>query len=103
MIDEVIKICNPKNGGNFMDCTFGAGGYSKELLKFRETKVVGLDRDSQVIEFANKLKDNFKSRFVFHNQKFSKLDLASPNKFDSFIPILPIAPSKEENPAPTVN
>ena len=85
MIDEVIKICNPKNGGNFMDCTFGAGGYSKELLKFRETKVVGLDRDSQVIEFANKLKDNFKSRFVFHNQKFSKLDLASPNKFDAII------------------
>ena len=35
MIDEVIKICNPKNGGNFMDCTFGAGGYSKELLKFQ--------------------------------------------------------------------
>ena len=25
-----FKICNPKNGGNFMDCTFGAGGYSKE-------------------------------------------------------------------------
>ena len=85
MIDEVIKICNPKNGGNFMDCTFGAGGYSKELLKFRETKVVGLDRDSHVIKFANKLKDNFKSRFVFHNQKFSRLDNVSPNKFDAVI------------------
>ena len=50
MIDEVLKICNPKNGGNFMDCTFGAGGYSKELLKFHETKVVALDRDKHVIE-----------------------------------------------------
>ena len=68
-----------------MDCTFGAGGYSKELLKFRETKVVGLDRDSHVIKFANKLKDNFKSRFVFHNQKFSRLDNVSPNKFDAVI------------------
>ena len=48
MIDEVIKICNPKKGGNFMDCTFGAGGYSTELLKFEETKVVALDRDDQV-------------------------------------------------------
>ena len=85
MIDEVVKICNPKNGGNFMDCTFGAGGYSKELLKFHDTKVVALDRDNHVTELAKKLKDNFQSRFIFHNKKFSKLDLVSPNKFDAII------------------
>lgn len=68
-----------------MDCTFGAGGYSKELLKFRETKVVAFDRDSHVIEIADKLKDNFQSRFVFHNKKFSKLDFISSNKFDAVI------------------
>ena len=85
MIDEVVKICNPKNGGNFMDCTFGAGGYSKEFLKFQETKIVAFDRDNQVIEIANKLKDKFKSRFIFYNKKFSELDLVSPNKFDAVI------------------
>ena len=85
MVDEVIKICNPENGGHFMDCTFGAGGYSKELLKFKETKVVALDRDSQVTKLANKLKNKFQSRFIFYNKKFSKLDLVSPNKFDAVI------------------
>ena len=85
MIDEFLKICNPKNGGNFMDCTFGAGGYSKELLKFHETKVVALDRDKHVIELANKLKGDFKSRFAFYNKKFSNLDLISKNKFDAVI------------------
>ena len=40
MVKEVLKICNPNDGGNFMDCTFGAGGYSKEFLKFDKTKVV---------------------------------------------------------------
>ena len=85
MIDEVLKICNPKNGGNFMDCTFGAGGYSKELLKFNETKVVAIDRDKHVIGLANKLKGDFKSRFVFYNNKFSNLDLISTNKFDAVI------------------
>ena len=45
MINEVVEICNPKNGGNFMDCTFGAGGYSKEILKYKNAKVVALDRD----------------------------------------------------------
>ena len=54
MIDEVLEICNPKNGGNFMDCTFGAGGFSKQFLKFQETKVVALDRDNHVIEIAKK-------------------------------------------------
>ena len=85
MMDEVLKICNPKNGGNFMDCTFGGGGYSKELLKFQETKVVALDRDNKVLKFANSLKDNFHSRFIFYNKKFSKLDIVSTNKFDAVI------------------
>ena len=34
MLDEVIKISSPELGGNFFDCTFGGGGYSKEILKF---------------------------------------------------------------------
>ena len=78
-----LKICNPKNGGNFVDCTFGAGGYSSELLKFKETNVVAFDRDEHVIEIAEKLKSKFKSRFVFHNKKFSKLDFLQNNKFDA--------------------
>ncbi len=85
MIDEVLKICNPKNGGNFMDCTFGAGGYSKAILKYQETNVVALDRDNQVVEIANQFKNKFQSRFTFHNKKFSNLDLVSKNKFDAVI------------------
>ena len=85
MIDEVVKICNPKNGGIFMDCTFGAGGYSKEFLKFQETQIVAIDRDNQVSELANQVKNKFKSRFTFYNKKFSNLDLLSPEKFDAVI------------------
>ena len=85
MIDEVLEICNPKNGGNFMDCTFGAGGFSKQFLKFQETKVVAIDRDSHVKEIAQKLKNKFKSRFAFHNKRFSELDFVSPKKFDAVV------------------
>ena len=85
MIDEVVKICNPKNGGIFMDCTFGAGGYSKEFLKFPETQIVAIDRDNQVADLANKVKSKFKSRFTFYNKKFSNLDLLSNEKFDAVI------------------
>ena len=43
MLNEVIKISSPSNGGNYIDCTFGGGGYSKQLLKFPKTKVKGID------------------------------------------------------------
>ena len=85
MIDEVVKICDPKNGGIFMDCTFGAGGYSREFLKFPGTKILAIDRDSQVADLANKVKNKFKSRFTFYNKKFSNLDLLSTEKFDAII------------------
>ena len=67
MLKEVIKICKPNKGGIFVDCTFGGGSYSKELLKFPKTKVLALDRDSYVIKIAEKLKANYPSRFSFHN------------------------------------
>ena len=35
MLDEVISICSPKNGGTFVDCTFGGGGYSKTILPYK--------------------------------------------------------------------
>tara|TARA_B100001057_G_scaffold214841_2_gene215116 strand:+ start:674 stop:1681 length:1008 start_codon:yes stop_codon:yes gene_type:complete len=85
MIDEVINICNPKRGEYFMDCTFGGGGFSKEFLKFQNTKVVALDRDDHVIEIAKEIKNKFQSRFTFYNEKFSKLDQVSSNKFDAVI------------------
>ena len=85
MIDEVLEVCGPKKGDVFMDCTFGGGGYSRELLKFKETKVVALDRDTYVTELAEKLKDKFKTRFIFHNKKFSQLDLVTKVKFDAVI------------------
>ena len=48
MLNEVIKISSPSKGGIYVDCTFGGGGYSKQLLKFPKTIVKGLDRDEKV-------------------------------------------------------
>ncbi len=85
MLNEVIELCNPQNGSVFMDCTFGAGGYSKEFLKFQNTSVVALDRDKQAAKLANHLEGKFKSRFIFYNKKFSNIDTSKTNKFDAVI------------------
>ena len=74
MLDEVIKICSPKNGGIFVDCTFGGGGYSKRILKFSKTKVIALDRDKFILNISKELQKKYPNRFYFHQKKFSEVN-----------------------------
>ena len=60
MLSEIIEISNPKKGGVFIDCTFGGGNYTKALLDFPKTKVIGIDRDDAVISIAERWKKNLK-------------------------------------------
>ena len=86
MLDEVLKICNPENGGDFIDCTFGYGGFSNAILSFPKTKVIALDRDIQTKKYAEKIKKNYKDRFSFYNKKFSELSKnVTTKKFDFII------------------
>ena len=72
MFKQVLKVCNPKNGGLFVDCTFGAGGYTNAILSYPNTKVIALDRDPKIKHFADETKKKFANRFSFHNSKFSE-------------------------------
>ena len=85
MLNEVIKISSPSAGGRFIDCTFGGGGYCKELLKFSNTYVQALDRDKIVVPIAKELKKKFPNRFKFYLKKFSQLSNISRDKVDTII------------------
>ena len=85
MLSEVLKISSPVNGGKFIDCTFGGGGYSQEILKFSNTEVRALDRDKKVFYLAKKLEKKFPSRFKFFQIKFSQLDKVSSENVDVII------------------
>ena len=74
LLNELISIISPQHGGTFIDCTFGQGGYSKEILKFKNSKVIALDRDKSSNKKANILLEKFKDRFLFKNLKFSQLE-----------------------------
>ena len=74
LLKEIISIITPQYGGTFIDCTFGQGGYSKKILKFKETKVIALDRDLESLKNAEEIKNKFKGRFLFKNIKFSQLN-----------------------------
>ena len=85
MIKEVINICSPKSGKKFLDCTFGAGNYTKELLKFSDTQIIALDRDRAVEKTANEIRKKFTKRFSFYHTKFSEMDQIPINNFDAVI------------------
>ena len=74
LLKEIISIITPQYGGTFIDCTFGQGGYSKKILEYNNTKVIGLDRDIDSQLKANQIKEAFEDRFVFKNIKFSQLN-----------------------------
>ena len=73
LLKEIISIISPQYGGTFIDCTFGQGGYTKEILKFSNTKVIAIDRDIESKKIADQIKKNFADRFLFKNMKFSQL------------------------------
>tara|TARA_B100000886_G_scaffold272617_1_gene196562 strand:- start:3080 stop:4084 length:1005 start_codon:yes stop_codon:yes gene_type:complete len=74
LLKEILSIISPQNGGTFIDCTFGQGGYSKKILQFPKTKVIAFDRDQNSKLIASRLKRRFKNRFEFFNKKFSEID-----------------------------
>ena len=74
MLDQVLSIISPQHGGTFIDCTFGGGGCSQEILKYPDTKVLAFDRDELTREYANPLVKKFPTRFRFFKDKFSNLN-----------------------------
>ena len=85
MLDEIIELSSPSLGGIFVDCTFGGGGYSKAILKFPKTKVIGFDRDKSAVFEAKKVEKKFQKRFKFFRLKFSQIDKILTRDFDTIV------------------
>ena len=74
LLSELISIITPQYGGTFIDCTFGQGGYTRKILDYSDTKVIGLDRDIDSSKKAEEFQKKFEGRFLFKNIKFSQLN-----------------------------
>ena len=85
MLNEVLKISSPSTRKKFIDCTFGGGGFSKEILKFSKTNVLAIDRDKKVLLEAKRLEKKYPKRFKFYQLKFSQLESISIDNVDVVI------------------
>jgi 16S rRNA (cytosine1402-N4)-methyltransferase len=52
MAKEIVEIFTPVPDGIFIDATFGLGGHSKAVKKSRKFRIIGIDRDAEMLSRA---------------------------------------------------
>lgn len=70
---EAIEMLSPRDGGIYVDATFGAGGYSRAILDIAGTRVIGIDRDQTAIAGGFDLVDRSVGRLTLVEDRFSNL------------------------------
>lgn len=73
MLPEVLNILSPKNGGIYIDATFGAGGYTTAILKSANCSVIAIDRDPNAIQMGQKITNDFKNRLTLIEGNFGNI------------------------------
>jgi len=72
LLEEAIIGLSIKKGGIYLDCTFGRGGHSREILKNLgpNGRLISMDKDQAAIDSAQKINDR---RFEIINSSFSQM------------------------------
>ena len=96
LLDDVLVALGDIKGRVIVDCTFGAGGYSRAFLE-RGAKVIAFDRDTNVVADADKLKQEYGDRFNFINAPFSEIKQLCPGDFDDVVFDLGISSMQIDN------
>ena len=73
MLKEVLENLAPQDGEVYVDATFGNGGYTKAILDSANCKVIAIDRDPNVVNRANELKEIYGERFDFRSGTFGEI------------------------------
>jgi len=74
MLNEVLAALRPRDGGQYVDGTFGGGGYARAILEAADCRVLGIDRDPEAIARGQKLVEQFGGRLTLVEGEFSRMD-----------------------------
>ena len=96
LLNDVLNALGDINGRTIVDCTFGAGGYSRAFLE-RGAKVTAFDRDVNVVSDADKLKQEYGDNFSFISAPFSDIKQLNPGDFDDVVFDLGISSMQIDN------
>jgi 16S rRNA (cytosine1402-N4)-methyltransferase len=70
---QAVEMLAPRDGGVYVDATFGAGGYSRSILDVPGARVVGIDRDRTAIAGGFDLVERSGGRLTLVEDRFSNL------------------------------
>ncbi|MFZ5790726.1 MAG: 16S rRNA (cytosine(1402)-N(4))-methyltransferase RsmH [Pseudomonadota bacterium] len=73
LLDAVLVALAPKDGGIYVDGTFGAGGYTRALLAAARCTVWAIDRDPDAIAIAQALARDFPGRLHAVEGRFGEM------------------------------
>jgi 16S rRNA (cytosine1402-N4)-methyltransferase len=73
LLCEVLNLLAPRAGGNYVDGTFGAGGYARAILEAVDCRVWGIDRDPGAIARGAELARHFAGRLVLIEGRFGEM------------------------------
>jgi 16S rRNA (cytosine1402-N4)-methyltransferase len=68
-----VELLAVRTGGVYVDATFGAGGYTRDILAAADCSVIGIDRDQSAIARGADLVQAAGGRLVLVEDQFSNL------------------------------
>jgi 16S rRNA (cytosine1402-N4)-methyltransferase len=71
---QAVAALNVRDGGVYIDGTFGAGGYTRLILAAADCRVIGIDRDQSAIARGADLVEQAQGRLTLIEDRFSALD-----------------------------
>jgi 16S rRNA (cytosine1402-N4)-methyltransferase len=74
LLQAAIDLLNVRDGGIYVDGTFGAGGYSRAILAAADAQVIGIDRDRSAVVLGAELAHEAGGRLTLVEERFSALD-----------------------------
>ncbi len=73
LLDEVLTALAPRDGGVYVDGTFGAGGYARAILDAADCAVWGIDRDPDAVALGAALADFYRGRLTVVGGRFGDM------------------------------
>ncbi|MGZ9034713.1 MAG: 16S rRNA (cytosine(1402)-N(4))-methyltransferase RsmH [Rhodospirillales bacterium] len=73
MLAEVLAGLAPRDGGIYVDATFGAGGYARAMLEAAACTVIGIDRDPDACRRAGDLVAHYGGRLKIIRGRFGAM------------------------------
>ena len=70
MLDEMVAALDPRDGGVYLDGTFGAGGYAQAIVEAADCTVLAIDRDADAVARGREMEQQYPGRLTVLHGRF---------------------------------